>query len=224
MKSHRLLRFVITGFLSAVSATVTPAAEWRDLFDGESLTGWFFDVKDYTHPHEIYAVADGLLRLSGKDQSVAVIRTVESFGSSYDLEVEWRWPDEPGNSGCLIHCSSPRFMNVWPKSIEVQIQSGNAGDLIHIGETITTPIAQIPTDLSGRNKWKVRLRSNLTDDSENEPGEWNHMLIKVRDDVVTVHVNGDLVNYGTGMTVRSGAICLQAEGANVEYRKVRIRE
>lgn len=221
---NRVITLLRIGLLSAIGAALSPAAEWRDLFDGESLEGWFFDVKDYTHPHEIYSVDSGILHVAGKDQSVAVMRTTEDFGSSYDLEIEWRWPDEPGNSGCLIHCSSPRFMNVWPKSIEVQVQSGNAGDLIHIGEMITTPVAQVPTDLSGRNKWKVRLRNNLTDDSESVPGEWNHMLIQVRGDEVTVHLNGDLVNHGTDLTARGGAICLQAEGANVEYRKVRIRD
>lgn len=218
------MRLLGLGLLGALSASITSAAEWRDLFDGESLKGWFFDVKDYTHPHEIYSVEGGILHVAGKDQSVAVMRTVEDFGSSYDLEIEWRWPDEPGNSGCLIHCSSPRFMNIWPKSIEVQLHRGNAGDLIHIGEMITTPVAQVPTDLSGGNKWKVRLRNNLTDDSENPAGEWNHMFIKIRSGEVTVHVNGILVNHGTDLTTRTGAICLQAEGANVEYRKVRIRE
>lgn len=207
----------------AFGAGVAVGAEWRDLFDGKSLQGWFFDVKDYTHPHEIYSVREGVLHVAGKDRTVAVARTVEEFGDTYDLEVEWRWPDEPGNSGCLLHCSVPRFMNVWPQSLEVQLQSGQAGDFIHIGESITTPGPQIPTDFSGRNRWKTRLRHNLTDDSENPPGEWNHLLVKVRQGEVTVWVNGDKVNHGTDLTARSGAICLQAEGANVEYRKVRIR-
>ncbi|MBT5903690.1 MAG: DUF1080 domain-containing protein [Opitutaceae bacterium] len=215
----------VCAFLAlSLSAGFVAGAEWRDLFDGKSLNGWFFDVKDYTHPHEIYSVRDGVLHVAGADRTVAVVRTVEEFGDSYDLEVEWRWPDEPGNSGCLLHCSTPRFMNVWPRSLEVQLQSGNAGDLIHIGETITTPAAQIPTDFSGRNQWKVRLRHNLTDDSENPPGEWNYMLIKVRRDEITVWVNEVKVNHGTELSARGGAICLQAEGANVEYRKVRIRE
>ena len=210
--------------LVALSASFAAGAEWRDLFDGKSLQGWFFDVKDYTHPHEIYSVREGVLHVAGKDRTVAVARTIEEFGDTYDLEVEWRWPDEPGNSGCLLHCSVPRFMNVWPQSLEVQLASGNAGDFIHIGESITTTAAQIPTDFSGRNSWKTRLRHNLTDDSEKPPGEWNHLLVKVRQGEVTVWVNGDKVNHGTEFTARGGAICLQAEGANVEYRKVRIRE
>ena len=50
------------------------------------------------------------------------------------------------------------------------------------------------------------------------------MLIKVRRDEITVWVNEVKVNHGTELSARGGSICLQAEGANVEYRKVRIRE
>ena len=110
-------------------------------------------------------------------------------------------------------------MNVWPKSIEVQVGHPNAGDFIYIGETIDVPDAQLPADMSG---WRVRLRDNLTDDSEKSPGQWNRMHVKVRGDTVTVWVNGDLVNHGTNPSVKSGAICFQAEGANLQYRKMRI--
>ena len=46
------------------------------------------------------------------------------------------------------------------------------------------------------------------------------MILQVRDDVVTVHINGELMKLGTELSARSGAACLQAEGANVQYRKV----
>ena len=46
------------------------------------------------------------------------------------------------------------------------------------------------------------------------------MILQVRDDVVTVHINGELMNLGTELSARSGATCLQAEDVNVQYRKV----
>ena len=196
------------------------AAEWRDLLVGDSLDGWEFDIKDGSNPASIYTMADRVMTVAGKDKSLAVIRTAQKF-SEYDLQFEWRWLDTPGNSGCLIHCSEPRFMSIWPKSIEVQVGHPNAGDFIYIGETINVPDAQLPADQSG---WRVRLRDNLTDDSENPAGQWNRMHLRVRTDTVTVWVNGDLVNHGTNPSVTSGAICFQAEGANLQYRKMRIME
>ena len=39
---------------------------------------------------------------------------------------------------------------------------------------------------------------------------------------IIVHVNGDLVNHGTNATVTKGKIALQAEGSEVEFRKVEL--
>jgi hypothetical protein len=46
------------------------------------------------------------------------------------------------------------------------------------------------------------------------------MIIECRNDTIKVWVNGDMVNYGTNCTVSKGAIALQAEGSEVEFRKV----
>ncbi|HSK48503.1 MAG TPA: family 16 glycoside hydrolase, partial [Coriobacteriia bacterium] len=43
-----------------------------------------------------------------------------------------------------------------------------------------------------------------------------------RDRAVTVWVNGDLVNNGLNATTDRGKIAIQAEGAEVEFRKVEI--
>jgi hypothetical protein len=39
---------------------------------------------------------------------------------------------------------------------------------------------------------------------------------------ITVWLNGDLVNKGYGATATKGKIALQAEGAEVEFRKVEL--
>jgi hypothetical protein len=46
------------------------------------------------------------------------------------------------------------------------------------------------------------------------------MTIECLKNSIKVWVNGDLVNYGYNATVSSGNIALQAEGAEVEFRKV----
>ncbi len=46
------------------------------------------------------------------------------------------------------------------------------------------------------------------------------MVIECVGDQVKVWVNGDLVNHGYDCTASSGQIALQAEGAEVEFRKL----
>lgn len=195
---------------------------FRPLLKKNNLNGWTFDVLDGSPPESIYSLMDGILHINGKDKSTAVIRTKRSF-SDYELKWEWRWPDEPGNSGCLIHCSEPRNRNIWPTSLEVQMASGNAGDFIYIGETIEVTPAQVPQNIP-EGSWMVRLRHNLTDNSEKAPGEWNRGHLIVKGDTVMVFINGELVNKGWNCSATSGAICFQAEKANVQYRNILIKE
>lgn len=67
---------------------------------------------------------------------------------------------------------------------------------------------------------KARRIVNLTDGSEKPVGEWNTMIIECKGDKITVWVNGDKVNNGFGCTASSGQIALQAEGSEVEFRKL----
>jgi hypothetical protein len=46
------------------------------------------------------------------------------------------------------------------------------------------------------------------------------MVIECVKDAVKVWVNGDLVNHGTKCTAAKGQIALQAEGSEVEFRKL----
>ena len=59
---------------------------------------------------------------------------------NYRLTVEYRFPGKGGNCGVLIHASKPRALyKMFPQSIEVQMQSGNAGDFWCIEENIEVP-------------------------------------------------------------------------------------
>ena len=93
------------------------------------------------------------------------------------LTLQWRWPDKGGNNGVLIHVTKPGALGVWPKCLEVQLASGEAGDFWVIGTTIEIekPAGRI----------EDRRHKNLTDDSEKPLGEWNTMEITCRGDEVT---------------------------------------
>ncbi len=218
MKTHRhpLLR-AAAFLLACASAPVLPAAEWQSLFDGKTFAGWTFDVRDDSAPEAIWSTRDGVLVVDGQDKPPGVMRTTDAY-ENYELELEWRWPARPGNSGVLVHCSTPRRMGVWPQSLEVQLAHENAGDFWMIGETIVVPGAQMP-----ENPKQERRRLNLTDDSERAAGEWNAMRVVARGNTITVHVNGARVNHATDCSATEGAIALQAEGSDIEFRNIRLR-
>jgi hypothetical protein len=79
-----------------------------------------------------------------------------------------------------------------------------------------------PKEEWGITEGKRRRILNLTDGSENSVGEWNNMVIECVDDEIKVWVNGDLVNYGYDCTATKGQIAVQAEGSEVEFRKLEI--
>lgn len=153
--------------------------------------------------------------------------TDKSF-SNYRLDVEYRFADKPGNCGVLVHASKPRRLyGMFPQSIEVQMQSGDAGDFWCIGEDIKVP--DMTARRGPRRTWgvdgdKARRIKNLTDGSEKPLGEWNEMVIECRSDMIKVWVNGELVNAGNHATATRGQIAIQAEGAEVEFRKIEIED
>jgi hypothetical protein len=148
----------------------------------------------------------------------------DSVYENYRLEVEYRFAGEPGNCGVLVHASTPRALyEMFPQSIEVQMMHENAGDFWCIVEDITVP--DMETRRGPREEWgitegKQRRILNLTDGAENPVGEWNTMTIECLGDEVKVWVNGDFVNHGSDCTASRGQIALQAEGSEVEFRKV----
>ena len=101
----------------------------------------------------------------------------------------------------------------------------HAGDFWCIVEDITVPNMverRGPKENWGVTEGKGRRILNLTDDSEKPPGEWNRMVIECVGDAVKVWVNGDLVNHGTNCSASKGQIAVQAEGSEVEFRKLEL--
>jgi hypothetical protein len=112
---------------------------------------------------------------------------------------------------------------MFPKSIEVQMMHENAGDFWCIVEDITVPEMEKrrgPKKDWGITEGKERRIINLTDGSEKPLGQWNRMVVECLGSSIKVWLNGDMVNYGTNCTAKKGQIALQAEGAEVEFRKV----
>jgi len=194
------------------------------LFNGKDLSGWHVDVPkmdDDPNVKSPFIVRDGKLVSLGTPNGHLISDTVHQ---NYRLEVEYRFAAKPGNCGVLAHASTPRALyKMFPKSIEVQMFHENAGDFWCIVEDISVPDMERrrgPKEKWGVTEGKARRILNLTDGSEKPAGEWNTMIIECLGDSIKVWVNDDLVNYGSDCTADKGQIALQAEGSEVEFRKL----
>lgn len=184
------------------------------LFNGKNLDGWTWVAprNPDSKIEEVWSVNDdGVLVCQGRPNGY--IRTDDEY-ENYRITLEWRWPKgkKPGNNGLLVHTTMPGALGIWPKSIEVQLAHENAGDFWVIGTEIEIP------NVDERRKGRRHL--NLTDDSEKPVGEWNKMEVTCKGDEIIVKVNGDLVNHATKVSQTKGAICLQSEGAEVNFRNI----
>ncbi len=191
----------------------------KALFDGRSLEGWVAIVpdaglkegaQDAATIGATWTVRDGVLVCLGKPQGY--IRTREKF-ANFVLRLEWRFDPETkraGNSGVLVRLIGED--KVWPKSVEAQLHSGNAGDFWNIDNfTMTTATERT----RGRNTKK-------THGAERPVGEWNDYEIIVHKGDVILKVNGEEVNRATGVEEAPGFIALQSEGAEIHFRDVRL--
>lgn len=224
MRSIRLAVALLASAAAASPALAQGTA--RALFNGKDLGGWHVDVpKLDTNPKapNPFVVRNGMLATLGEPQGHLI--TNASY-RDYRLEVEYRFPGKPGNAGVLVHASAPRALyRMFPKSIEVQMESGNAGDFWCIVEDITVP--DMVKRRGPRSEWgitegKGRRIVNLTDGAEKALGEWNRMVVEALGREVKVWVNGTLVNHGTNATADHGRIAVQSEGTPVEFRVLRL--
>jgi hypothetical protein len=194
------------------------------LFNGKDLKGWHADVPEMDNNKGArmpFVVRDGLLVSLGTPGGHLI---TDRQYENYRLEIEYRFANKPGNCGVLVHASKPRMLyGMFPQSLEVQMQSGDAGDFWCIGEDVTVPDMEArrgPKANWGVTEGKGRRVKNLTDGTEKPLGEWNTMKIECLGSSVKVWVNNVVVNEGTKCTARKGQIAIQAEGAEVEFRKL----
>lgn len=221
MKKLILLTIILTSILSFKNPAKTIS-----LFNGKDLTGWHADVPAMDTNSSLkspFIIRNGLLVSMGTPGGHLITNAVYK---NYKLQVEYRFAGVPGNCGVLVHASTPRALyEMFPKSIEAQMMTENAGDFWCIQEDISVPDMEKrrgPKKEWGINGKKKRRIVNLTDGSEKPVGEWNTMIIECVKNSIKVWVNGDLVNCGFNCTASKGQIALQAEGSEVEFRKVEL--
>lgn len=191
------------------AADPEPNDGWVYLFDGHSFKGLHrFAPGAEDSLDAVWSIRDGVLHCSGSPNGY--FRT-ERVYSNYHLIFDWRWPDSGGNSGVLIHIQDKD--EVWPKSIEGQMQDQHAGDIWVIGGASFKE----HTDPINRRVPKQEAPS------EKPLGEWNRYEVIARGDTIQLLVNGVIQNVATETTIETGYIGWQSEGTPVEFRGIQLK-
>jgi len=211
------MRTLITAAATLAVAAAAPAQDGLKLFNGKDLSGWGFfleksgpNASGTMRIEDVWKVDGGRIQCSGVPNGY--LKTTADY-KDFNLSLEWRWPDKPGNSGVLLRVVGPD--KIWPKTVEAQLMSGNAGDIwLMDGATLDTDPAQV--DAKAANH-RMKMKA-----AEKPAGEWNLYEITMQGGWVLLKVNGVVVNEGTGADEVPGKIALQSEGAPIEFRNIRL--
>jgi Domain of Unknown Function (DUF1080) len=234
------------------SAASDPDGGWVSLFNGKNFDGWYTFLPSTgknADPKKVFKVEDGMIHIldipvTPENQEFGYLATDREFGHCR-IRAEFKWgakrfpPREidKRDSGLLYYFTGPD--KVWPRALELQIQETDVGDLwILEGTRITTKIENESYPmyvLSGPQRTQSRGRIIKFGDFEDRNG-WNTVEAILDGDRITQLVNGravmrawdvkqtSLKDPSTYLPVTSGRIMLQAEGAEVWFRHVEIKQ
>ncbi|AUP81682.1 DUF1080 domain-containing protein [Flavivirga eckloniae] len=184
--------------------------------------------------------------------------TTKNEYSNYHFKTQFKWGEkkwEPRlkdkrDSGILYHAKGPHgaFWNVWMACLEFQVQEGDCGDFIALGDVYGDVPADRKLNANGKPyfvynpkgkltplKWAKGFESGQASKSElheNPNGEWNTLEIYCLGDESIHLVNGKVVNRvknarydigGKTIPVTRGKIQIQSEAAEVYYKNIQIK-
>ncbi len=189
------------------------------LFNGEDLENWtIFVSNSETDPEDLFWVEEGMITTSGKPHGY--IRTNESY-SNYKLHVEWKWTEEPTNSGVLINVQGKDM--IWPHCIECQLMHEKAGDLVLMGKGAGVTVRDSSYMITSEEK-RYSVIPKFEDSSENPVGDWNSYDITTLNGNIEVVVNGVIQHIGSDMTPTEGTILFQSEGSAMQFRNIYLEQ
>jgi hypothetical protein len=200
--------------------------DWKELREAE-----FVNVN--CDP-DTWAWKGNTVTCSGKP--TGVIRTNQEL-SNFEVVLQWKHLQSAGNSGVFIWATPDSIAKLkpgqYPQGVEVQIldhgfkkqyedASGKKadwfttnGDVFPVNGSRMKPFAPISPD--GERSFP---RKEVT----NGFGQWNHYYIRCINGEVRLWVNGDEVSGGNNCDPRKGYLCLESEGAPIEFKNIRVRE
>lgn len=192
------------------------------------------DLENVNCDADTWSFEGDFIKCTGKP--VGVMRTKKQL-TNFELVVQWRHLQSGGNSGVFVWTPEETLAGLkpgqLPHGIECQVldhgyteQYEKAtkkkadwfttnGDVFPVGKTKMKPFP--PTSPNGQRSFPSKNLSKGV-------GEWNHYYIRAVNGEVRLWVNGEEVSGGTGIEPKSGYVCLESEGAPVEFKGLRLRE
>jgi len=227
---------VLAGLLAAVNAL---ADDSTALFNGTDFTGWSFFLEEKDHN----TGGKGQIRDFATINTSGVIEInptlhgaliTEKDYLNYRVHLEWRWvdPKARNNTGLFIRVRPPFVWDmengVMAGFYQVQLSPGTSGDLWVLGayneSKLTTdparsfqPFGELPRERGGHHRRHLKIK-----DAEKPPGEWNDLDVTVDGKIISVHINGELVNEGSNLVNLPGRIGLESEFGRVQFRNIRL--
>jgi hypothetical protein len=210
---------LLVSVLLVPAAAGEPPAAGVDLLAQPLDASWKpFSANSATKLADVWQVKDGVLICKGIPLGgIYLDRDLTDF----TLRLEWRWPAEgkAGKGGVLLRTVSP--WKIWPRCLEAQLNAGQAGDFWGLGGfSLAGPEDRLKKLDHPQFGKLTHLERSAT--VEKPAGEWNQYEIVAAGPVVTLKVNGKLVNQTTKCDDHPGKICLTAEGNEIQFRNVRL--
>jgi len=210
-------------FLQAIVLICLVLPAQKKIFEPDKKSEWYTYTSQSGKNNDtakVFQFEKDVLHVSGAE--TGYMATVKKY-SNFHFTVEFKWGEKKypprenvarDNGICYYAVPTDR---VWPRSVECQIQEGDCGDfwLIDSVTAIVDGVLQGPT---------ANTRVIKKKDNEKPTGEWNRIEIIASRGKCTHIVNGMIVNEGENMSLRSGRILIQSEGAEIYYRKIDLKE
>lgn len=223
--------------LTGMSLADEPALP-KACIDGNGL-GWrslgLQDFEDVNCGPNTWSEKEGVIHSTGSPIGVIKLKTPVR---NLEAVFEWRHTTKGGNSGMFLWAPAKVLVGCKPGTlpqggIEVQVldpgytevyekSTGKKadwftchGDLFPLGATRMTPFP--PVAPGGSRAFPRKSLCKPT-------GEWNHYYVRAINGEIRLWVNGEEVTGGTGCSPAEGYLCLESEGAPVDFRNLRIRE
>ena len=191
----------------------------------------------------------GVIQCSGTP--VGGARSQKQY-TNFEMVLEWKHETFAGNSGVFLWCPESAFTDLPPGSlprqgIEVQVldlgyeenweknRKGahsdwftSHGDVFPVGPSSMTAFTPMIDYTAGDTTYTVgnpkSSRCFPTQRLVRKHNEWNHYYIRAINGEVRLWVNGEEVSGGNECKPATGYLALEAEGAPVAFRNMRIRE
>lgn len=197
---------------------------WSDILKSSRTKGQSVEWMQVNTTPETWKVKKELLVCTGNP--IGVIRSEKKY-ENFILHIEWRHMEAGGNSGTFVWSNAVPGPNRLPDGVEVQML-----ELDWVNQNLRNgakpPDAYVHGELFGVGGVEIvpdNPRGKRSKSIENRckgKGEWNSYDVVCVDGTIKLSVNGKFVNGISQSTQKSGYICLEAEGAEIHFRNLKI--